>query len=570
MRIAVHDGERCKPSLCSYLCMKVCPVNKTGGECIVKNPENNKVKISEGLCTGCGICVRKCPFDAIKIINLPQELDDPIHQYGENGFRLFNLPLPRKGVIGIVGSNGIGKSTALRILSGEIKPNLGKDAQWPQVLDKYRATEMHEYLERLSRGAIKVAFKPQYVEGIPKVVSGKVSDILEKVDERGLLNHFVEELNLENTLDKDIKSISGGELQRVALTACLTREADVYLIDEPSSYLDVRERLNAAKAIRELNDKIVFVVEHDLVVLDYLSDNIHVIFGETGGYGIISNIMGTRAGINEYLSGYLRSENMKFREPIKFDVKPPGDLKKAATLLEYPALEKSYEKFRMNVDAGLIKCPSIVGILGPNATGKTTFMKMLAGIEEPDNIKVELDARISYKPQYINARDIKVAELGIRMEVVEKFRLNHLLDKKLTKLSGGELQRVAISDCMSKDAEIYLLDEPSAYLDVEERLSLAKYLHNFGFEKKVSIIVIEHDILLIDYLSQELMVFNGERGKNGHASGQKKMRDGMNDFLKQMDITFRREPETGRPRANKADSVKDREQRSSGQYYYNR
>jgi ATP-binding cassette, sub-family E, member 1 len=570
MRIAVHDKDRCKPKDCNFLCIRMCPVNRTGGECIVEDEESKKVRISEALCTGCGICVRKCPYGAIRIINLPEALDEPVHQYGMNGFRLFNLPTPRKGVVGIVGCNGIGKSTALKILAGEIQPNLGGKATWEDVFERFRGHEIQDYLKRVSERKVKAVYKPQYVESIPRMVSGKVGDILRKVDERKVLDHLVDKLDLKNTLDKDIKAISGGELQRVALAACLSRDADIYLIDEPSSYLDVRERLNAATAIRELEDRMVFVVEHDLVVLDYLSDNIHVIFGETGAYGVISNIMGVRTGINEYLGGFLRSENMRFRGEIKFEVKPPSASKKTKPLVEYPKLVKDYGQFRLEVDEGTIKTPEILGILGPNATGKTTFIKMLAGAEKPDDEEVKLNAKVSYKPQYIQPTEESVASLHIKGELLERFRLAHLLDKRMNELSGGELQRVAIADCLAKEADIYMLDEPSAYLDVEERLSLAKFLHGFGYDNKVSVIVVEHDILLIDYLSDQLLIFEGESGKTGKATKPLQMREGMNMFLKQMDLTFRRDPDTGRPRANKPGSVKDREQKGSGEYYYSR
>lgn len=568
MRIAVHDRDKCKPSLCNWLCMRMCPVNRTGGECIVKDPDSAKVAISEILCTGCGICVKRCPFDAIKIINLPQELSDPVHQFGMNGFRLFNLPLPRRGVTGIIGSNGIGKTTALKILSAEIVPNLAGDGGWENVLERYRAQEIHKYLKRLSEGDIRLSFKPQYVESIPRVISGVVGDILEKTDERGALRDYVRAMDLSNTIEKDITEISGGELQRVAVAACLSRNADVYLIDEPSGYLDVRERLNVSRAIRGMGEKIVFVVEHDLVVLDYLSDNIHVIFGQKGCYGIISSIMGTRQGINEYLGGFLSSENMRFRDEIKFEVRPPSTSRKTRVLLEYPALKKKYDRFELEVEAASVETPSIVGILGPNATGKTTFVKMLAGIEKSDAGDFEANALVSYKPQYIKAKDEPVAKLGISPELVSRFRLENLMQKNMGSLSGGELQRVAICDCLSKKSDIYLLDEPSAYLDVEERLALAKYLNGFGYEKNVSVIVIEHDILLVDYLSHMLMVFEGEGGKRGFASKKLSMREGMNKFLKQMDVTFRRDPQTARPRANKPGSIKDRQQRSSGEYYY--
>jgi ATP-binding cassette subfamily E protein 1 len=261
---------------------------------------------------------------------------------------------------------------------------------------------------------------------------------------------------------------------------------------------------------------------------------------------------------------------MRFRDEIKFGVKPPSSSKKVTTLIEYPKLVKDFGQFRLEVDSGTIKTPQILGILGPNATGKTTFMKMLAGEQKPDAGAVELNVKVSYKPQYIQPSEEPVASLGVKGELIEKFRMAHLLEKKMTELSGGELQRVAIADCLSRQADVYLLDEPSAYLDVEERLSLAKYLHSFGYDQKVAVIVIEHDILLIDYLSDELLIFEGESGRTGRASKPLHMREGMNVFLKQMDTTFRRDPDTGRPRANKPASVKDREQKGSGEYYYSR
>jgi ATP-binding cassette subfamily E protein 1 len=568
MRIAVLNKDRCRPDKCDYLCVRMCPIVRSGGEAIVISDESKKPVINEGLCTGCGICVKKCPFGAISIINLPEELGTPVHQYGRNGFRLYNLPTPKEGVVGIVGSNGIGKTTALKILLGEVKPNLGGDFGWKEIVERFRGHEIQNYLLDLSNGKVKAAYKPQYVDAIPKFVKGKVRDILKKGDENGKMENLVKELDLENTLGKNMSDLSGGELQRVALTACLTKNASVYLLDEPSSYLDVKERLNVARAVRSIKDKYVFVVEHDLVVLDYISDYIHVIFGVSGAYGVISNIKSVRVGINEYLDGFLKSENMRFREEIKFEVTPPKEKSKRKKAIEYPDLEKKYAEFNLKVDSGVLYFPEVLGVLGPNATGKTTFVKMLAGSIKPDNTEIEMKNVIAYKPQYIHPDEGIVRSLNIKPELVEKMGIEYLLDSEIKNLSGGELQRVAIADALSMEAKVYLLDEPSAYLDVEERLKLGKYLKKFAFEKDVSVLVVDHDILLIDYLSEELLVFEGTPGKTGKASNPLNLRDGMNKFLKQMDVSFRRDPESGRPRANKPESQKDREQKDRGEYYY--
>jgi len=567
-RIAVLDKDHCRPQKCNFLCHRMCPMVKTGRETIVIDEEINKPVISEELCSGCGICVNKCPFEAIIIVNLPEELGEPVHQYGKNGFRLYNLPTPKEGVVGVVGANGIGKSTMIRILAGEIKPNLGGNSSWDEVLERFKGNEIQGYLERLSQGEIRAVYKPQYVDSIPKVVKGKVRTALKRNDDSGNLDDITANLDMENSLNKKIGELSGGELQRFAIAACLLKDADIYLLDEPSSYLDVRERLNLAGVIRGLKDRFVFVVEHDLVVLDYLSDYTHVIYGKPGAYGIISGIKGVRVGINEYLCGFLKAENMRFRDEIKFDVRPPSEKGKRSELVEYPALEKEYDEFTLSMEKGVLYEPEILGILGPNATGKTTFVKILAGNVKADNTKLDMTLKVSYKPQYIKPGKGLVKSLKIKPEFIERFGIKFLMEKPMQKLSGGELQKVAIADCLTKDAELYLLDEPSAYLDVEERLKLANYLKKFAYDREASVLVVDHDILLVDYLSDELLVFSGESGKNGAASQPLNLRKGMNKFLKELSITFRRDAETGRPRANKPESVKDREQRSKGEYYY--
>ncbi|RJS84147.1 ribosome biogenesis/translation initiation ATPase RLI, partial [Candidatus Bathyarchaeota archaeon] len=315
MRVAVLDPSRCKPKRCGKVCYRFCPMVRSGVKAIVF--EGEKPVFSEILCSGCGICVKKCPFKAISIVNLPDELNEECsHRFGPNAFKLFRLPTPMPGVVlGLIGQNGTGKTTALRILSGEIKPNLGKyedPPSWEEIIEYYRGSTLQNYFKKISEGKLKVAHKPQYVDKIPKVVKGRVGDLLEKIDEKGKLKTIAENLELKVIWDRELDVLSGGELQRVAIAAALCREADMYLFDEPSSYLDVEQRLKIAKAIRELKKegKTVIVAEHDLAVLDYLSDHICIFYGEPGIYGIVSHVHGVRVGINIYLDGYIQDENV--------------------------------------------------------------------------------------------------------------------------------------------------------------------------------------------------------------------------------------------------------------------
>lgn len=281
-RVAIVKEDKCKPKKCRQECKRSCPVVRLGKECIEVNPNSKLSYISEELCIGCGICVKKCPFEAISIINLPKSLEkEQTHRYGPNSFKLHRLPMPRPGqVLGLVGTNGIGKSTALKILGGKQKPNLGRfetPPEWAEILVHFRGSELQNYFTRILEDNLKAIIKPQYVDHIPKAVKGKVLDLMTSKNERNNMEWTMTELDLNHVKDRNVEVLSGGELQRFAIAVVVVQKADVYMFDEPSSYLDVKQRLKAATTIRSIVtgdeglQRFVLVVEHDLAILDYLS-----------------------------------------------------------------------------------------------------------------------------------------------------------------------------------------------------------------------------------------------------------------------------------------------------------
>ena len=597
MRIAVLNKDRCKPDKCSPFgekpCIKYCPKVRTGEKTIELSPEGKNVIITESLCTGCGICIIKCPFNAINIVNLPDPLKNQMtYRYGPDQFSLFRMAIPKKGkVLGLIGQNGIGKSTMLNILSGELRMNLGRfEDEVPSddfIINYFKGSELQQYFKELFTKKSKIVHKPQNITLIPKHVSGKVYNLLKKNDINDRLDTIVKQLNLNEILDRSVSVLSGGELQRVAIAAAYLKDADVYLIDEPSSYLDVSERINMAKLIRTLtdNDKTVVVVEHDLAILDYLSDYISLLYGIPGAYGIISHPQGVRVGINIYLNGYIKDENVRIRnEPIRFHERPPIDssFDSGAIILSYEDLEKTLGDFHLTVDGSEIHAGEIIGILGANGIGKTTFIDLIANKIKSNTENAESKKlKVSIKPQYIKMIESKlVSEIinqirlapylsqSYKKRLINALKLEEIKERRFSELSGGELQRVAIANCLSTEADIYLLDEPSAFLDVEMRLQVAQLLRKSIEELKKSAFVVEHDIITQDFIADSILVFEGTPGLEGKAFAPLNLRDGFNLFLKLMGITFRRDELTKRPRINKTGSTKDAYQKRINEYYY--
>lgn len=595
-RIAIVSTDKCKPKKCRQECRKSCPVVKTGKLCIEVTPASKIAFLSETLCVGCGICVKKCPFDAITIINLPTNLEnETTHRYSANSFKLHRLPTPRPGqVLGLVGTNGIGKSTALKVLAGKQKPNLGRyddPPDWEEILKYFRGSELQNYFTKVLEDDIKAIIKPQYVDNIPRALAKspvkEVEGILKAKSQKPAdWDYILRVLELTPVLKRDVENLSGGELQRFALGLTCVQAANVYMFDEPSSYLDVKQRLRAAEMIRSLLDPTTYVicVEHDLSVLDYLSDFVCILYGAPSVYGVVTLPSSVREGINIFLDGFIPTENMRFREDsLQFKLADAADglILDHTSALAYPTLEKTQGDFHLKVESGEFTNSEILVMFGENGTGKTTFCKILAGALATDT-KVDIPKlNISMKPQKIAPRfpgtvrqlffkKIKGAFLNpqFQSDVVKPLKIDNIIDQEVQVLSGGELQRVALVLALGVPADIYLIDEPSAYLDSEQRIVCSKVIRRFILHAKKTAFIVEHDFMMATYLADRVIVFEGTPSKDALAKAPESLLTGCNRFLKNLNVTFRRDPNSFRPRINKKDSQMDKEQKAAGNYFF--
>ncbi|MFQ5986516.1 MAG: ATP-binding cassette domain-containing protein, partial [Thermoplasmata archaeon] len=309
---------------------------------------------------------------------------------------------------------------------------------------------------------------------------------------------------------------------------------------------------------------------------------VYLLYGEKGTYGIVAQPRPVRSAINVYLGGFLPAENVRFRKrEIRFEARAPRPEWEAEILLTFSPLEVELDGFSLEAEGGVVRKGEVVGALGPNATGKTTFVRVLAGELRPRSGGVEGEATVSYKPQYIqfayegSVRELLLGRIGkqvessyFRTEVAGPLELDPIYDKEVTSLSGGEQQRVAIALALGAEADIYLMDEPSAYLDSNQRMEAARGIRRAMENAGKTALIVDHDVYFIDMVADSLMVFTGEPGREGRGTGPYPMRDGMNRFLREVDVTFRRDRDTQRPRINNPDSKLDRRQKAAGEFYY--
>ncbi|MBI5636230.1 ribosome biogenesis/translation initiation ATPase RLI [Candidatus Micrarchaeota archaeon] len=544
-RVAVVDKKLCDSKACNLECEKVCPVNRAGAECVMASP-GKTAWISEELCVDCGLCIKRCPFHAIEIVRLLAPVEDKlVYRYGENSFALYGLALPKQGITGVIGENGCGKSLNTAILTGLVMPK------------RLASKEAQEFFSKIDFK--QVVYKPQEISAKP--LKGTVRELFDSADENGLLGQIIGEFDLQPLFPKKASELSGGELQRVILAKALSKKKEIYVLDEPLAYLDYAYRIRFVQFVKKhFSDKKVLVVDHDLSLMSYLCDSSYVLYGVSGSYGIVSQPYATDRAINQFLDGTLKSENVKFREPIAYRENNPQQGN--AQLSIVPKLSFKQGSFELKNDSDIpLFDGEVVGIAGANGIGKSTLCRLLAE-KNP--------GEAALKPQLLERSDKLVgdylsADSPFEKAFEKEMNLRKLEFLSLKQLSGGELQKTFVFNALSQEKPLIILDEPSNMLDVLSRIKLSKLLSQKASENSC-VLVVDHDLEFLLNSVDRLIVMNGVPGENGFVKGAYEKNEGAAILLEEFDLSYRRDPDSNRLKLNKRGSVKDRELKESKKF----
>lgn len=565
-RIAIVDRNLCNPGKCNLECMRVCPSNRLRKECTylvdkktgekhvdfkyeyTREEKNRSVAFIEPtLSGGCSICAKACPFHAIDVVNLPQAKEEElVFSYGRNAFSLYKLAIPKTGIVAIVGENGCGKSTNLKLIAKKLTPQ------------KFPTKEIKEYFEKTKEADL--VYKPQEISGFGE--KRTVKELLEKVDADGKLKKLSEVFDLDRIYKKELQMLSGGELQKVIVAASLMHDKEIYFLDEPFSFLDYVYRIRLINyLLEEFAQKKVLIVDHDISLLSYLCKQSYLMFGEVGAYGIVSQVYSTDRAINMFMEGFIAPENMRFRdEGIAY--KHYGNELHGKKLLEIGKIEAKRGEFSVtNKSAIQINEGEIIGIAGKNGIGKSTLCR---------EIFAKNEANASFKEQILT-REKEIA--GKYMEKRDIFSDNYIRSMKLIKLefydimklSGGELQKLEIFKALNQDKKLYILDEPSNMLDVSARIVLSKMLRE-RVGSGCAILVVDHDLEFLYNTVDRLIVMDGESGKHGMVDGIYGKEEGISKLMGEFDLSYRKDSETKRLKLNKKGSKKDVELKGMGKF----
>ena len=497
----------------------------------------------------------------------------------------FNLSFYLGAKIGIVGDNGAGKSTLLRIMAGEDTEIMGTATITKGMRVLLVPQEPRLNPEKTVRGNLEEAMAPiqnlidRYDQVMEKMgdpdLTQKETDKLN--DEFDFLQNEIDRLdgwNLDHLLDvasdalvlppddADVTKLSGGEKRRVALCKALLAKPDLLLLDEPTNHLDAETIAWLEQALREYPGTVI-IVTHDRYFLDHITKWILEI-ENTRGIPFEGNYSSWLKQKQEILRQIEKKETARQRllaRELEWISATPAARQKQnqARITRYNELAS--QSFEIERDDLTIQIPpgprlgdkvvdvehvtkafgnqppllndasfsvppgAVVGIIGPNGTGKTTLFRMIMGLDKPDSGEIRIgstvqlsyidqnrdelvDSRTVYEEITDGQENLMVGGKSINGRAyVSKFNFRGPSQQKLVgQLSGGERNRVHLAKLLRRGGNLILLDEPTNDLDVNTMRVLENAIRDFTG----CAMVISHDRYFLDRICTHLLLFEGD------------------------------------------------------------
>ena len=518
----------------------------------------------------------------------------------------------------LIAKNGTGKTTLLNILAGKESPDKGDVIYRNEVRVGYLAQEpqmdpektTHEFVFRSSDKMLNAIQK--YERALASGNSEELSAAIDKMDRLGAWDHEVKvnqilsQLNIED-FNRKIKQLSGGEKKRVALAEALIHEPDFLILDEPTNHLD----LNMIEWLEEYLKNSAFtllMVTHDRYFLDRVCNDILELEGSSlyrykGNYSYFLKKRSERIHNQEREIEKARNQLRKEEDWIKRMPKARGTKAKHRVdnyyrLKDVASQEREEEELRVDFEASRMgkkimilknlgktiqNTPLIsrfsyqferfekIGIVGPNGSGKTTFLNLIVGDDTPDEGYIEAGETIQfgyYRQEGMSfdedQRVIDIAQ-GVADAVTmsdgsvltAKQFLNYFLfdyDKqyvKVEKLSGGEKRRLYLLTVLMKKPNFLILDEPTNDLDIMTLNVLENYLQQFNG----CVLIVSHDRYFMDNIVDHIFVFRGRGEVKDYPGTYTQYRDKIMDtFAKEKPEKTKKKPKE-KPKPRKKSSV---------------
>ncbi|KAH0886923.1 hypothetical protein HID58_063019 [Brassica napus] len=497
--------------------------------------------------------------EARQVTNVANDvpLDIPTHRYGPGSFDIHGLPNLYLGtVVGLLGGKSTGKTTCLKILAGQLKPNLGRfedPPEWDEIIDHFDTEHIRTYLTRLQTNTLNVALKSQDLTVYRSSLTVRTS--LEESKGTGFdsMEELIEDLDMTSMLDTCVTDLSDAELQRFAIASTIVQMADVYLFDEPTIFLDARQKYQVARVILSVvkPDRYVCITDNDMSVLDLVCD--HILY--TG---------------EETTSGEVHLDHYPLTlEELSEEIVTPPTYRYPETVV------KGFGTFSLHVMGGDLRSSEITVVLGNMHTGKTLFLEWLNRISVGQDFSHKDQKMIKCENRHDTVathlyRLIRFSSLDrVFQELVLKpLGIVKILDKRIKEVSQSTLQKIAIATCLGQEgARVFLLDEPSIHLDARERVIAAQTIKRFIAYSRKAALVVEQDFMMATYLADRVIVVQGEPGVQSTVNSPVLMSNGVNQYLSDLNITCRTNRFTSLARMNKPRSVEDEEQKTGGHFF---